>query len=68
MKRLSDEDIQSLKDEIKEMRQVLAWLDKRIDAESSIGCSAMLCQARDYVRSSIEVFEHDVVFMSEDQD
>lgn len=68
MKRLSDEDLEDLKREINEMRQVLSWLNKRIEAENDMGSSETLCAARDYVKRSIASFEADLVFMGKEEE
>ena len=64
MKRLDNASIRQLKEEVSEMKQVLKWLDKRIEAENDMGCSAVLCEARKYVESSLKCFEADIKFMS----
>lgn len=66
MKRLSDQDLEELRSEVAEMEQVLKWLNKRIEAEQDMGCSATLCAARDYVKSSLEAHKTDLVFMGKE--
>lgn len=50
-----------LRSEIMEMLVVLKWLDKRISQEGNEKCRNNLLATRDYVRSSIDCFQADIV-------
>ena len=56
--------VDELKSELKEMYSVLMWLDKRISQEGNEECRNNLIATRDYVRSSIDCFNADIVNLS----
>lgn len=53
--------VNELKEEITEMLAVLKWLDKRISQEGNEKCRNNLIATRDYVRSSVDCFNADIV-------
>ena len=53
--------VDELKSEIMEMLVVLKWLDKRISQEGNQDCLKHLIATRDYVRSSVDCFNADIV-------
>ena len=57
--------VDELSSEIMEMLVVLKWLDKRISQEGNEKCRDNLIATRDYVRSSIDCFNADIVNLGE---
>lgn len=56
-----DKDTDELRSEIMEMLVVLKWLDKRIAQEGNLECRNNLLATRDYVCSSVDCFNADIV-------
>lgn len=64
MPKLSEADLQSLRDEIDEMKTVFQWLNKRISQECNEECRKTLMATREYVEHSINCHQCDLMFMS----
>lgn len=58
---IDKETVDELRSEIMEMLVVLKWLDKRISQEGNQDCLKHLIATRDYVRSSVDCFNADIV-------
>ena len=58
---IDKETVDELRSEAMEMLVVLKWLDKRIAQEGNEKCRNNLIATRDYVRSSIDCFNADIV-------
>lgn len=64
MPKLTEEDLQSLRDEIAQMTAVYQWLNKRISQECNEECRKTLMATREYVEQSINSHLCDLMFMS----
>ena len=64
MPKLSEADLQSLRDEIAQMTVVYQWLNKRISQECNEECRKTLMATREYVEHSINCHQCDIMFMS----
>ena len=64
MPKLSEENLQSIRDEIAQMTTVYQWLNKRISQECNEECRKTLMATREYVEQSINCHQCDLMFMS----
>ena len=64
MPKLSEENLQSIRDEIAQMTTVYQWLNKRISQECNEECRKTLMATREYVEQSINCHMCDLMFMS----